>query len=63
MDHMINLINLNASGDCGIEDYSLISTFGGLNLFELNVSYNPKIKKINHMTNLRILYANGGVWN
>ena len=38
MDHMINLRNLNASGD---EKDNLI----GLNLVELNVSYNSKIKK------------------
>ena len=56
---MTNLRILYAWGDCGIEDDSLI----GLNLVELNVSYNPKIKKINHMTNLKKLNAsqNSGI--
>ena len=43
---MTNLRILNAEEDCGIV---------GLNLVELNAKNNPKIKKINHMTNLRKL--------
>ena len=70
INHMTNLRILDASGDfrieeddslvrlnCGIDDDSLVSTLGGLNLVKLNASWNPKIKKINHMTNLRILDA------
>ena len=40
-------------GDSGINDESLI----GLDLVELNVSSNPKITKINHLKNLKILDA------
>ena len=57
INHMTNLRILYASWKCGIDDDSLISTFGGLNLVKLNAWNNPKIKKINHMTNLRILNA------
>ena len=46
---------LDASWDSKIEDPDLV----GLNLVKLNACNNPKIKKINHMTNLRILYASG----
>ena len=48
---------LYAGGNCGINDDSLV----GLNLVELNVWDNTKIRKINHMTNLRILYAGGSL--
>ena len=37
-----NLRILNASGNSGIDDEDI----AGLNLVELNVNYNPKIKKI-----------------
>ena len=46
---------LYAGWDSKIEDQNLV----GLNLVELDAYNNPKIKKINHMTNLRILHASG----
>ena len=42
-----------------IGDDDLVLTFGELNLVELNTCCNSKIKKINHMTNLRKLSASG----
>ena len=67
INHMTNLRILNASGDCRIDHENLIGlncgidddSLVGLNLVKLNASWNPKIKKINHMTNLRILDAGG----
>ena len=56
---MTNLRKLDAGGNSGIGDDDLI----GLNLVELNANWNPKIKKINHMTNLRILHVEGILWN
>ena len=44
---------LGASGYCGINDKGISK----LNLTELNASDNNKITNVNHMTNLKILYA------
>jgi hypothetical protein len=47
---------LNASGDCGIDDAGI----AGLNLEKLKAENNPKITTVNHMTALKELDA---CWN
>ena len=53
---MTNLVKLNASWNCGLNDDGISQ----LNLVKLNVLGNPKITNINYMTNLVKLNA---AWN
>ena len=43
---MTNLRILHTGDDCGIDDDSLVSTFGGLNLIQLNAYDFPKNKTL-----------------
>ena len=51
---MLNLIELDASDDCGIDNIGLKCLF---NLTSLDASRNEKITDINHLTNLKILFS------
>jgi hypothetical protein len=55
VNHMSKLIELDASGKCGINDYGIEK----LNLVKLNANNNLKITNVNHMNKLIELYACG----
>ena len=54
VNHMTNLKDLDASGNCGIDNDGIKN----INPEKLNIEYNGKITDVKHMTNLKELIIN-----
>ena len=60
LNHLIKLKVVNISGNCGVDENGIV---GCVNIESLNVRGNIKIgdlSKINHLTNIKVLYLNNG---